>query len=104
MDLFPAEMVWREINHTTWIRGVGSPVEGRAHLVSHPVPSPVSCFSKADMLPAVLDPLQYLIVYQAGDGIDHRIHKWKMLNLSFLTLMGAGEEEKEQEGLKRGGR
>lgn len=56
------------------------------------------------MLPAVLDPLQYLIVYQAGDGINHIIHKWKILNLSFLTLMGAGEEEKEQEGLKREGR
>lgn len=56
------------------------------------------------MLPAVLDTLQYLIVYQAGDGINHIIHEWKILNLSFLTLMGAGEEEKEQEGLKREGR
>lgn len=80
MDLVPAEMVQREINHTAWKREVGAPGEGRAHLVPIQLFPLFLVFAKADMLPAVLDPLQYLIVYQAGDGINHIIHKGKVLN------------------------
>ena len=53
------------------------PGEGRAYLVPIQFLPLSLVFAKADPLPAVLDPLQCLIVYQAGDGINHT---WKMLN------------------------
>lgn len=77
MDLVPVEMVQREINHKAWRRGVGAPGEGRAHLVPIQFLTLSFVFAKADALPAVLDGLQYLIVYQAGESINHT---WKMLN------------------------
>lgn len=77
MDLVPAEMVWREINHKAWRRRVGAPGEGRAHLVPIQFLPLSLVFAKADLLPAVLDAVQYLIVYRAGDGINHT---WKKLN------------------------
>lgn len=80
MDLVPAEMVRREINHTTWKKELGAPGEGKAHLVPIQFLPLFLVFAKADMLPAALDPLQYLRVYQAGDGINHIIHKWKVFN------------------------
>lgn len=61
MDLFPAEMVWSEINHKTWRGGVGAPGEGRAHLVPIQFLPLSLVFAKADLLPAVLDRLQYIL-------------------------------------------
>lgn len=71
MDLVPAEMVWREINHKTWRKSVGVLGEGRAHLVPIQFLPLSLVFARADLLPVILDLLQYLIVYQAGDGINH---------------------------------
>jgi len=77
MDLIPAELVQREINYEAWRRVVGVTSEGGAHL--DPIQFlPLSLiFAKADLLPVVLDALQYLIVSQAGVGINHT---QKMLN------------------------
>lgn len=61
-------------------REVGAQVKGRAHLVPIQFLPLFLLFGKADMLPAVLDALQYLIVYQAGNAINHIIHKEKVLN------------------------
>lgn len=74
---------------------MGVTSEGRAYL--DPIQFlPLSLiFAKAILLPVVLDALQCLIVYQAGIGINHT---QKMLNQSFLSVMG----EEEQEGLERG--
>lgn len=45
--------------------------EGRAHLVPIQFLPLSLVFARADLLPVILDLLQYLIVYQAGDGINH---------------------------------